>query len=199
MNAKKRTLIIASMIFTLGGSLSFNSLADTTPPRISEQSQHVDMIHRTVEIPVDYDRFIANLRKLLGHYDTNGAANVLSNPMLARKNYERMEGDQGLVLFDAMPHGNLLNLSRGTPGKAMLLKVGNALIASQLMAGDIRAGLYVPLSVFVWQVKPGLIRVEYDLPSSQLGQFDVNEVSTLAASLDAKLDRAMRDAAEASR
>jgi len=61
---------------------------------------------------------------------------------------------------------------------------------------DIRAGLYAPLTVFVYEVKPGLLRVEYDQPSSQFGQFKNAAVIETATSLDDKLIKLRRRATE---
>jgi hypothetical protein len=51
----------------------------------------------------------------------------------------------------------------------------------------------VPLTAFVWEAKPGVVRVEYHLPSWQFGQFGLSEVSALAATLDSKSTHLIED------
>jgi uncharacterized protein (DUF302 family) len=54
---------------------------------------------------------------------------------------------------------------------------------------DIRAGLYAPLRVLLYEDDEGKSCVEYDKPSSLLGQFGNAEVTKVAAMLDRKLEQ----------
>ena len=52
---------------------------------------------------------------------------------------------------------------------------------------DIRAALYAPLRLLVYEVDNRTTKIEYDQPSSLFGQFDNLEVTAVARSLDIKL------------
>jgi hypothetical protein len=47
---------------------------------------------------------------------------------------------------------------------------GNALIAVQMTTHDARAGLYVPLRLFVQEIAKSRVMVTYDLPSATMIQ-----------------------------
>jgi Domain of unknown function DUF302 len=72
---------------------------------------------------------------------------------------------------------------------------GNALLASELTVREPRAGLYVPLRLFVREVAPERTVVTYDLPSGTLDQFESREVSAVAAELDRMVAQLVADAA----
>jgi len=54
---------------------------------------------------------------------------------------------------------------------------------------DIRAGLYAPLRVLLYENEKGKTCVEYDKPSSLFGQFENEKVTAVAAMLDRKLEQ----------
>jgi uncharacterized protein (DUF302 family) len=64
---------------------------------------------------------------------------------------------------------------------------------------DIRAALYAPLRVLVYERTAGQTIVEYDQPSSQFGQFGRTDVTEVARTLDVKLERVLAQAGELSR
>jgi uncharacterized protein (DUF302 family) len=53
---------------------------------------------------------------------------------------------------------------------------------------DLRAGLYAPLRVLIYENDEGKTCVEYDKPSSLFGQFQNDRISPTAAMLDRKLE-----------
>jgi uncharacterized protein (DUF302 family) len=59
---------------------------------------------------------------------------------------------------------------------------------------DIRAGLYAPLTVLVYQYEKG-VRIDYDKPSSQFAQFENQKIDEVAQALDLKLRELLEDAA----
>ena len=59
---------------------------------------------------------------------------------------------------------------------------------------DIRAGLYAPLRVLVYEDEGGKAFVEYDRPSSLFGQFGNGSVTEVAAMLDRKLEQLVAEA-----
>jgi uncharacterized protein (DUF302 family) len=54
---------------------------------------------------------------------------------------------------------------------------------------DIRAGLYAPLRVLLYENDEGKTCVEYDKPSSLFGQFGNAKVTAAATMLDRKLEQ----------
>ena len=97
-----------------------------------------------------------------------------------------MAGPSGFMLFASHNHGALLRLA-GQKRKAIQYVVGNPLFALQMTQHDIRASLYAPLRVLIYE-KEGATCVEYDKPSSLFGQFDNDRISPTAAMLDRKLE-----------
>ena len=105
----------------------------------------------------------------------------------ARAKIEAMAGPSGFMLFGTQDHGSLLRLA-GQQRKAIQYVVGNPLFALQMTQHDIRAGLYAPLRVLVYEDGQGKTCVEYDRPSSLFGQFGDDRISPTAAMLDKKLE-----------
>ena len=88
--------------------------------------------------------------------------------------------------FDTFDHGAWLRLI-GQSAKAVLVILGNPLIARTMLQHDIRAGLNVPVRLLIYEHSDGTTRVAYDLPSSLMSDLDNADVSAAAAKLDAKL------------
>ena len=105
----------------------------------------------------------------------------------ARARIEAMAGPSGFLLFGTNDHGSLLRLV-GQKRKAVQYVVGNPLFALQMTQHDIRAGLYAPLRVLVYEDGQGKTCVEYDRPSSLFGQFGNDRIAPTAAMLDRKLE-----------
>jgi len=112
----------------------------------------------------------------------------------ARSAIDAMAGSSGFMLFGTINHGELLALFE-EPRKAIQYSVGHPLIALQMTRRDLRAGLYAPLRVLIYE-EDGKTVLEYDRPSSLFGQFDDPEVSAVASSLDQKLEALVAAATE---
>jgi uncharacterized protein (DUF302 family) len=123
---------------------------------------------------------------LLGRFEPTVEPELTVDPSAARARINAMAGEAGLMMFDRQNHGALLALV-GKKAKAKRYFVGNPLIAIQMTQHDIRAGLYAPLSVLVYEIGPTQTRVEFDRPSSLFGQFEKTAVTEVALGLDAKL------------
>ena len=74
------------------------------------------------------------------------------------------------MIFLVFDHGAALNMV-GARRNAKQYLIGNPLTAIQMSQHDIRAALYAPLRVLVYEQKAGQTIVEYDQPSSLFGQF----------------------------
>jgi len=110
-----------------------------------------------------------------------------------RAKIEAMVGPSGFMLFRTSNHGALLRLA-GQKKKAIQYLVGNPLFALQMTQHDIRAGLYAPLRVLIYENEQSKTCVEYDKPSSLFGQFGNAKVTEVAVMLDRKLEQSVAKA-----
>jgi uncharacterized protein (DUF302 family) len=104
-----------------------------------------------------------------------------------RDKIEAMAGPSGFMLFATHNHGALLRLA-GQKRKAIQYIVGNPLFAFQMTQHDIRASLYAPLRVLLYEDERGRTCLEYDKPSSLFGQFNDARIAPVASMLDRKLE-----------
>jgi uncharacterized protein (DUF302 family) len=98
-----------------------------------------------------------------------------------------LAGPSGFMLFATHNHGALLRLA-GQKQKAVQFIVGNPLLALQMTQHDIRASLYAPLRVLLYENEEGKTCVEYDRPSSLFGQFGNDRITPTATLLDQKME-----------
>ena len=106
----------------------------------------------------------------------------------ARAKLEAMVGPSGFMLFRTSDHGALLRLV-GQKKKAIQYLVGNPLFAIQMTQHDIKASLYAPLRVLIYENEQGKTCLEYDRPSSLFGQFGNAKVTDVATMLDRKMEQ----------
>jgi uncharacterized protein (DUF302 family) len=181
-----RSLLIVLLLLSCGVVLAQN-----------QKHRAVQITHVTVEVDAPYDRFTGALENILGRHTNDVEQDMRSNPRRAEERIKAMEGEQGLMIFAILDHGAALNIV-GMQAKAKQYLIGNPLTAIQMTRHDLRAALYAPLRVLVYE-KDGKTVVEYDQPSSLFGQFDNPEVTPVGVSLDTKLERVIARAAELSR
>jgi uncharacterized protein (DUF302 family) len=119
--------------------------------------------------------------------DVRKAATASEDIEEAKAKITAMAGPSGFMLFGTSDHGALLRLA-GQKRKAIQYVVGNPVFALQMTQHDIRASLYAPLRVLIYENEDGKTCVEYDRPSSLFGQFGNDRISPTAAMLDKKLE-----------
>jgi uncharacterized protein (DUF302 family) len=102
-----------------------------------------------------------------------------------RAKIEAVAGPSGFMLFGTAEHGAPLRLA-GQKRKAIQYVLGNPLVALQMTRHDIRAGLYAPPRVLLYENEAGEACLEYDRPSSLFGQFRDDRIAPTAALLDGK-------------
>jgi uncharacterized protein (DUF302 family) len=155
----------------------------------------VDHVHLATDKPFEEvaKAFEAQLGKLDG--DVRKAATASDDTEEAKANIAAMAGPSGFMLFGTSDHGALLRLA-GQKRKAIQYVVGNPLIALQMTEHDIRASLYAPLRVLIYEDEKGKTCVEYDKPSSLFGQFNDDRITPTAALLDRKLEALVAAAIE---
>jgi exonuclease VII small subunit len=107
---------------------------------------------------------------------------------------KQLEAGPVLARFLSRDHGSLLQIA-GRQRKAVQYEIGNALTASRMTRHQLRAALYAPLRVLLYEDDSGQAAFEYDRPSSLFGQFGDERVTAVARELDASLERVLIDAA----
>ncbi len=147
----------------------------------------VNHVRRTTDKPFDEvtRAFEAQLGKFDG--DVRRAATASDDSEEAKAKIAAMAGPSGFMLFGTSDHGALLRLA-GQNRKAIQYVVGNPVFALQMTQHDIRASLYAPLRVLIYEDDEGKTCVEYDKPSSLFGQFGNAGIAPVASMLDRKLE-----------
>jgi uncharacterized protein (DUF302 family) len=147
----------------------------------------VDHVCLTTDKP--FEEVAQSFERQLGRFDPEVSKSLAGGGDLAavKAKLEAMAGPSGFMLFSTSDHGTLLRLA-GQKRKAIQYVVGNPLFAMQMTQHDIRASLYAPLRVLLYENEEGKTCLEYDKPSSLFGQFGNDRISPTAAMLDKKLE-----------
>jgi len=167
-----------------------------TPSLIS--TSDIRVLHRSVTISAAYEHFTNALEQILGHLPADIQQDIVNQPQVAQQRIKAAEGAQGLMIFAVFDYGAALNMVNA-PRKAKQYLIGNPLTAIEMTPHDIRAALYAPLRVLVYEEASGRTIVEYDQPSSLFGQFGRDDVTQVARGLDNKLAAVIAQAAGLSR
>src|SRR5260221_2504078 len=163
---------------TLAGALTALTLVGTSPvhaqstqaPTVKLSSVPARIVHCIVDVDVAYDAFVASFEKLIGRYDPAAlsAATTRGREGLLEQ-FRAMEGEENLVLFQVYRMGSMSALF-GTPRKGFRFNVGNPTYAARMVARDVRAGLYAPLSILVYEPQAGKTSTANLSRSSAFGQ-----------------------------
>ena len=155
----------------------------------------VTIEHVHVETEKPFGEVAAALEARLGKFDPAAYQQLQSgaDAEAVRAKIDAMAGPSGFMLFGTQNHGALLRLAR-QHRKAVQYVVGNPLFALQMTQHDIRASLYAPLRVLIYENEERKTCVEYDRPSSLFGQFGNAGVTEVATMLDRKLEQLVAEA-----
>jgi len=164
----------------------------------SNREKHMGKVtieHVHVETEKPFAEVTAALKARMGKFDPAVYEELRggADPEAVRARLEGMAGPSGFMLFRTSDHGALLRLA-GQTRKAVQYLLGNPLFAVRMTQHDIRAGLYAPLRVLVYEDEGGKTCVEYDRPSSLFGQFGNAGVTEVATMLDRKLEQLVAEA-----
>jgi uncharacterized protein (DUF302 family) len=164
----------------------------------SNRGKHMGKIlieHVHVETEKPFAEVTAALEARMGKFDPAVYEQLRrgADPEAVRPRLEAMSGPSGFMLFRTSDHGALLRLA-GQTKKAVQYLLGNPLFAVQMTQHDIRAGLYAPLRVLLYENEAGSTCVEYDRPSSLFGQFGKVSVTEVATMVDRKLEQLVAEA-----
>jgi hypothetical protein len=146
----------------------------------------VFITHRQTLLQSKYEAFTEKLESTLNFLNPEYAGGVISEPKKVELYLQSLEGSVDLIIFNIENHGALLNIYNKLR-KAKQYVIGNPLIAIQMTSYDVRAALYAPLRIIVYEDDSGKAFAEYDLPSSLFGQFGNDKILQVARGLDAKL------------
>ena len=194
------SLLACSVVLSgvvLGGALMSGRLWEQRrgEKEMSDTRFTVDHVRRTTDKP--FEDVTTAFERQLGRFDPDvyKALAASGDAEGARARIEAMAGPSGFMLFASHNHGALLRLA-GQKRKAIQYVVGNPLFALQMTQHDIRASLYAPLRVLLYENDEGKTCVEHDRPSSLFGQFGDERISPTAAMLDRKLEALVAAAME---
>jgi uncharacterized protein (DUF302 family) len=143
----------------------------------------INVSHQRVELEGTYEAFIQNVEIVLNRLNPDWSTELLKDPEAVKQHLAEVAGATGLMIFGHQEHGKLLNI-KGKPRKAIQYLIGNPLTAAEMTQYDIRAALYAPLRIIVYEGDDQVLYAEYDLPSSLFGQFGVEEILEVAKGLD---------------
>jgi uncharacterized protein (DUF302 family) len=177
------TLVAAGSFFQGRSGLAFPGGNPMNVTRIT-----VDHVCVVTDKP--FEQVVKAFEQQMGQFDPEVYKSLSAGEDAAkvRAKIEAMVGPSGFMLFRTSDHGALFRLV-GQNRKALQYLVGNPLFAIQMTQHDIRAALYAPLRVLVYENELGKTCVEYDKPSSLFGQFGNAKVTDVATMLDRKLER----------
>lgn len=147
---------------------------------------HITVSHQRVKLESTYARFTEAMEMVVQRLDPHWASALPGDPDGVKQYLTTVAGDTGLMIFGTQDHGRLLSI-KGSSRKAMQYLIGNPLTAAEMTKHDIRAALYAPLRMVVYEADDHLLYAEYDLPSSLFGQFGNEEILAVSRKLDASL------------
>jgi uncharacterized protein (DUF302 family) len=177
---------LGSMLLATGMPAHAAAPSSGNASTIVYSESSVRVMHETVDVGVDFDRFTTRLEHLLGRYDPSVSGLFGKDPGLAVQRMKAMEGADRFMIFASQNHGALLSIA-GKSVKARRYHIGNPLIALDMTRHQVGAGLYAPLTILIYETGPASVRIEFDNPSSLFGQFNDAAVTAIAVRLDSSL------------
>jgi uncharacterized protein (DUF302 family) len=185
-----KLLVLAVLLsgVVLGGVLVAGWLGGQRPGGNPMNDSHFTVAHVRRVTDKPFEEVAEAFERRLGRFDPDVYKSVATtvDSEQARARFEAMVGPSGFMLFTTHNHGALLRLA-GQKRKAIQYVVGNPLFALQMTQHDIRASLYAPLRVLLYENEDGKTCLEYDRPSSLFGQFNNDRINPTAVMLDQKL------------
>jgi uncharacterized protein (DUF302 family) len=152
--------------------------------------QKLTVNHLTYSTTRSFDAVVAAFEKAVGTLEDIGWAPIPAAATDVTDFETRVNariGPSGLTRFLTLDHGHWMSFF-DRPGKARHYVIGNPLIAITMLRHDIRAGLNVPVRVYIHRDEAsGTTRFEYDQPSTLMSGLDNRDVTAAAEKLDARL------------
>ena len=158
-----------------------------------KMEQSKSTTHVTLEIENNFEDFTYNLETYLGLLKPEIFGEIQEDIPSVASYLQNLGGAEELVLFNIIDHGGLLRL-KGTPRKAKQYQIGNPHIASRMKQIDIKASLYVPMRILVYENEHRKVIVEYDLLPSLVASLHNDLINDTATLLNQKLLELIRKA-----
>ena len=173
----------------LGGVLVYGRFGVRRPGGHAMNDSRFTVDHVRLAADKPFEEITKVFERQLGRFDPDVYKSLAANGDAegVRAKIEALAGPSGFMLFATHNHGALLRLA-GQKRKAVQYIVGNPLFALQMTQHDIRASLYAPLRVLLYENEDRTTCVEYDKPSSLFGQFGNDRITPMATTLDRKLE-----------
>jgi uncharacterized protein (DUF302 family) len=181
-------LALSAAILAAAACVSQSGLGSEGEKSMNTVRFAVDHVQVTTDKPFEDAR--KALEAQLGRFDPDVYKSLAAEKDLekVKARIEAMSGPSGFMLFSVNDHGALLRLA-GQKKKAMQYVVGNPLIAYQMTQHDLRASLYAPLRVLIYENERGQTCLEYDKPSSLFGWLGNEQIAPTGALLDRKMEK----------
>jgi len=152
-------------------------------------------IRREHTLAVAYESFTRAFESLLGVMDVDALRTIGElSPGKAREKLASFVGPLDFSLFQKIDHGTLRTVLTGQKMRATTFVFGNALIAVEMTKHAPIVGLYVPPRMYVRENGPSETIATYDRPSATVAQFASAEATSVAKSLDEKIERIIAEA-----
>ncbi|KAK5717447.1 hypothetical protein LTR17_016134 [Elasticomyces elasticus] len=124
------------------------------------------MVHRTIELPVDWLDFATHLQDRLGRYN-EATLTAASNMIEFQAAVDDMRKAEPFSIYASYDHGHLLNLVDGRPPKAK--------------QHDVRAAQSLPISILIWQRREGWTTIEFEVAASMISALSESNREAVAA------------------
>src|SRR5262245_35502918 len=153
-----KPLVYAVMLsgFVLGGFLVYGRFVVQRPGGNPMNESRFMVDHVRLESDKPFEDVAKAFERQMGRFDPDVAKPLIAGGDIeqARAKIEAMAGPSGFMLFGTSDHGALLRIV-GQKRKAVQCVVGNPLFALQMTQHDIRASLYAPLRVLLYEDEGG--------------------------------------------
>ena len=172
-------------------AVSLAPVVATAAPTGEVQFSRTQMVveHVTVTSGKPYSAVKLDLEARLGRLDDAIRTLLKAGDTDALKAaLTKAAGKDGLVIHYVGVHGDWLIL-KGAKGNVTEYFIGNILSAVEMTSANYAAGLYAPLRIVLYESPRGGSTVEYDRPSTQLGQYHSAAIDAMGRSLDERLDK----------
>lgn len=154
----------------------------------SPSSISADVERVTYETNLPYRDLIVAFENQLGHYDHAIGEQLVRDQVAwaeAETTIGGMKGPHGMMIFFRVDLGPTASL-KGDRRECTLYLIGNPLIATQIVAHDMRAGLVVPFGVQVYSEGANGI-ISFVKPSSALATLGNADIDVIGKGLDEKI------------
>jgi uncharacterized protein (DUF302 family) len=189
---RTRLIIVAvtASALVLGGGFYHDQSGLASQEGTPMNVTRITVEHIRVVAEKPFDQVTQAFEKQLGQFNEEAYKSLAAGEDVekVRARLEAMVGPSGFMLFRTSDHGSLLRLV-GQNKRAIQYLVGNPLFAVEMTQHDLRASLYAPLRVLLYENEHEKTCVEYDKPSSLFGQFRNAKVTDVATMLDRKLEQ----------